>query len=382
MNKTPIEWTHWSSNPLKLRLPDGTLINACVHKSRGCEKCYAEAIVRRWWKKELWGEFPGYTPALLKLGTPVLVEEELQAALRLSDRIARGKADPEQNKLFWNDMTDEYLEFWPDEFLDKLWAVRALTPNLIHQVLTKRPERMAEYCKMFADNATHLNAASAWASEMAHWLCDAGLQEGDGSDEDDTDWLYEQLWKTVRGGYFPNVHLGVSVEDRKTAVERIPLLLQTPAAVRWVSYEPALESVDFLYPATIWPKGPPMCCSGRECGCRGLPIEPPLIWAPNGAHIDWMVVGGESGPGARVFDLAWARSVLSQRREGRFKVFVKQVGAKPILDCPKGEEDSGQFREDGSARYWTIGFIKDSKGGDIDEWPEDLRVREFPEVAR
>src|SRR5438128_6975755 len=94
-------------------------------------------IVKRWWKKE-WGPFPGYTVALLKLGTPVLVKEELEAVIRLSNRIAEGKADPKENKIFWNDMTDEFLEFWPDEFLDRIWAVRALTPNLVHQVLTKR----------------------------------------------------------------------------------------------------------------------------------------------------------------------------------------------------------------------------------------------------
>src|SRR5438128_11087444 len=103
-------------------------------------------IVKRWWKKE-WGPFPGYTVALLKLGTPVLVKEELEAVIRLSNRIAEGKADPKENKIFWNDMTDEYLEFWPDEFLDQIWAVRALTPNLIHQVLTKRIDRTRDYFK-------------------------------------------------------------------------------------------------------------------------------------------------------------------------------------------------------------------------------------------
>jgi protein gp37 len=94
--------------------------------------------------------------------------------------------------------------------------------------------------------------------------------------------------------------------------------------------------------------------------------------------LDWIVVGGESGPKSRPFDLAWARSIVAQCKAANVPVFVKQLGANPILDCPAGEEDQGQFRDDGSARYWTIGFIKDKKGGDINEWPADLQVREWP----
>lgn len=207
MNKTPIEWTDYSVNPFKMRMPDSTLINVCVHKSEGCRFCYAEGIVRRWWKNE-WGEFPGYTAALLKIGTPVLVEKELREVMRLSRRIAEGKADPNENKVFWNDMTDEALEFWPDEFLDKIWAVRALTPNLIHQVLTKRIERIRDWwLDIERDNETGKPCGG----------------------------------RPYYDGKIPllNVWLGVSVENDSES-DRIADLVLTPAAVRFISYEPAL----------------------------------------------------------------------------------------------------------------------------------------------
>jgi protein gp37 len=147
MNKTNIGWTDYSVNPLKMELPDGVRLNVCVHKSEGCRHCYAETLVKRWWNKDEYGDFPGYTAALLKLGKPVIVEKELQAVIRLDQQIAKGRLPKDENKVFWNDMTDEYLDYWPDDLIDQCWAVRALTPNLIHQVLTKRADRLHEYFK-------------------------------------------------------------------------------------------------------------------------------------------------------------------------------------------------------------------------------------------
>ena len=141
--------------------------------------------------------------------------------------------------------------------------------------------------------------------------------------------------------------LGVSVEDQATADERIPLLLQTPATVRWVSYEPALAPVDFS------------------------------PWFSR-AGLDFIVIGGESGPGARPFDLAWARSVIAQCREAGVPVFLKQIGA-----CPFDSDNKWITRGGGVvipvASEWSIHErLRDRKGGDPTEWPEDVRVREFP----
>lgn len=343
MQKTPIEWTDWSVNPFKMRMPDGTLINACIHKSDGCKNCYAEGIVRRYWHKE-WGEFPGYTAALLKLGTPVLVEKELEAVLRLSERIAKGKADPNENKIFWNDMTDEFLDFWPDEFLDKVQAVRALTPNLIHQVLTKRPERMRAYMLEVCSDVEASNRIRRAINDIPSAL---GDRRGA---------LELPLF---------NVWLGTSIEDQRTADQRIPLLLETAAAVRWISAEPLLGAINLHKVRDPNNANLTFDSLSRKGG----------IAFKSGLGLDQVIVGGESGPGARPFDLAWARNIVAQCKTAGVACFVKQLGAKPIdsaLD-PRPVKALPRY-EGGHMEHMLI----DRKGGDPSEWPEDLRVREFP----
>lgn len=310
MNRTPIEWTHWSVNPFKMRMPDGTLINVCVHKSEGCRFCYAEGIVRRWWKKE-WGEFPGYAAALLKIGAPELVEEELLAVLRLNERIKLGKSDPHINRVFWNDMTDEYLEFWPDDFIDKLWAIRALTPNLVHQVLTKRADRLHHY---FKNRFTRHYAAKQAAIftgryDGATGTCDSTICNAEFP--------------------YPNVHLGVSVEDQKTADERIPLLLQTPAVVRWISAEPLLGPVDlkdFMWPLRWrWAAGYNSPEEALAAGAYAEQKRQALVHA-DCRFVDWVVCGGESGPKARPMHPDWARSLRDRCVVAGVPFFFKQWG--------------------------------------------------------
>jgi len=84
-----------------------------------------------------------------------------------------------------------------------------------------------------------------------------------------------------------------------------------------------------------------------------------------GCRLDWIIIGGESGPGARTFDVAWARNTVMQCRDAGVACFVKQLGSKP-----------GQERD--TIGDWHPWLLVDRKGGDMAEWPEDLRVREFP----
>jgi protein gp37 len=316
MNTTPIEWTDYSVNPFKMRMPDGTLINVCIHKSDGCRNCYAEMIVRRWWKKE-WGEFPGYTAALLKMGTPVLVEAELHAVLRLSNRIAEGKADPKENKIFWNDMTDEYLEFWPDEFIDRCFAVRALTPNLIHQVLTKRIDRAAEYFK----GEWHGRVAQILMGQTDKLSSNASLQRAQG-----------RSFGSLTCGdpsrrFLSNVWLGISAEDQKTAEERIPILMHTPAAKTFISAEPLLGPIDLEMlthepdDGGGWTYRHWNALDGSNwCDCQDY-IHPIGTEA-----LSWVIVGGESGPGARPMHPDWARSLRDQCLAAGVPFFFKQWG--------------------------------------------------------
>lgn len=192
---------------------------------------------------------------------------------------------------------------------------------------------------------------------------------------DDTPWLdwllltkRPQNIQDMRFGFRANVWLGVSVEDQQRADERIPHLLNTPAAVRFLSCEPLLGPVDlseWLFcdecrHDDFWGPGAvddPLsnACGGkpwRECRC---------------SRIDWVIVGGESGHNARRCDVAWIRSIVRQCKAAGVACFVKQLGAKSmgfsIRELPHGMKS----------------FV-DSKGGDPAEWPSDLRIREFPQT--
>jgi len=244
-------------------------------------------------------------------------------------------------RVFVNSMSDLFHEALPDEAIDRVFAVMAMCERQTFQILTKRPRGMRDY---FTE--------SDRIYEIEQRMYELG------GPEDAT---------TIIRWPLPNVWLGVSVEDQATADERIPLLLQTPAAVRFVSYEPALGPVSFRWAKwDDWktPDGSRREVVGHLDGMRGL---------------SWVIVGGESGPGARPFDLAWARSVLRQCREAGVPAFIKQLGARPFSFDPidgweplfrdrHGREPSGE---------WVPQF-KSPKGGDPAEWSPDLRVREFP----
>ena len=150
----------------------------------------------------------------------------------------------------------------------------------------------------------------------------------------------------------PSVWVGTTAGTQETAAHRIPLILRVPAQVRFISAEPMLEDVNFR----PW----------LSRGCRFLASDDhDPASCPDEAHyfrgIDWLIIGGESGPGARPFDLEWARRSVGQCRQARVPAFVKQMGARPY----------------DSASPSPIAY-RDSKGGDRSEWPEDLRLQQVP----
>lgn len=154
--------------------------------------------------------------------------------------------------------------------------------------------------------------------------------------------LHEWLGAWIDGDPPANVWLGASVEDQLRADERIPALLAVPAAVRFLSVEPLLGPVHLgllgMLPRDVAP-------------------APTPVWQ----RLHWVIVGGESGRNARLCDLANVRLVVQECRAARVPVFVKQLGARPMC---------------GVAPY----RLRDAKGGDPTEWPEDLRVQQFPEA--
>jgi protein gp37 len=354
VNITPIQWTTFSANPLKYRKADGDVVWACEKCGPGCKNCYAERLSHRYGGVRRAGKWNAATMATL---TPFLDEAELRKMLTAK---TIGGTSVNGSRVFVGDMTDIFGEWVPDALLDQLFAVFALCDGtrsggrlVTFQVLTKRADRLQWY---LSDPETPYRIHSEVVNRVIK-----GWRPYKGS----CDWHPITPWPS------PNVWVGVSVEDQKRADERIPLLLQTQAAVRFISAEPLIGPVN-LY-------------SVPSPGGHGLRVNPlnggwDVPRNVPGEHqqeprLHWVIVGGESGAGARPFDIAWARSIVQQCRAAGVACFVKQLGARPFT--PNAATASPLRRERGSdGNYWLT--LRDSHGGDPSEWPEDLRVRQMP----
>lgn len=239
--KTTIEWTDSTWNPLR-----GTIGKwSCVKVSPGCQFCYAERVNRRFGG-------PDY-----RVGADTVRLDERALTEPLRWKLPR--------RVFVCSMSDLFGEWVPDEWLHRIFAVMALAGGHTYQVLTKRAERMRDY---LADPATPGNVAAAVERQMQR-----------------EPRLTGRTWRDFVGYRvpwpLPNVWVGVSVEDQQRADERIPHLIETPAAVRFLSMEPLLGPVN-LDP-WLWEEAGP-AWAGRN---------------PS-PDIDWVIVGGESGgPNAR-----------------------------------------------------------------------------------
>ena len=261
-DKSKIEWTDSTWNP----------VTGCSKVSPGCENCYAErqAVGRLKGKKG----YPGLPWTKVNAATNVVLHpDRLEIPLRAK----------RPRMYFVNSMSDLFHEEVPNEFLDRVFAVMALTPQHTYQVLTKRAERMWQY---FAPGQYRDLAVVDVALSLQP---DAPLN------------------RSVPEWPLPNVWLGVSVEDQKRADERIPLLLRTHAPVYFISAEPLLGPLDlgFMEPCDHKRQ------SHRDVGC----------WMA----LDWIIVGGESGPRRRAMNLDWARSIRDQCEGARIPFFMKQV---------------------------------------------------------
>ena len=291
-DQTGIEWTDATWNP----------VTGCTKVSPGCDHCYAETFAERW---------RGTSGHHFEQGFDVrLWPDRLGIPLRWK----------KPRRIFVNSMSDLFHESIPDEYITQVFATMALASQHTFQVLTKRHARMRSllrnwrFYETVAECATGLitNTRPLVKEPRDGWT----LRNTPGG-------VMRSQWQPPAWP-LPNVWLGVSTEDQKWADIRIPALLDTPAAVHFLSCEPLIG---------------PVSLKGSQ-----LP--------------GWVIVGGESGPGARPMDTFWARHIVNQCTETGTPVFVKQMG-------------SVWAREHGCA----------GKGGDWDSWPGDLRVREFPAAA-
>jgi protein gp37 len=285
-DRTEIAWTDATWNPVR----------GCAPVSEGCRNCYAARMAHRFsgpgkpyeGLTRLTDHGPKWT------GKVRLVPEVLGQPLRWR----------KPRRIFVNSMADLFHEEVPDEFIDRVSAVAAFCKQHTFLVLTKRSGRMRSHLAALGKSFTRLNAARP---------------EG-----------YALEWRGIPlvTWPLPNLWVGVTAENQARLDERLPDLLATPAACRFVSLEPLLGPVDLEdYLTPIDP-------------CPGWPLGRPAL--------DLAIVGGESGPGARPCRVEWVRSIVEQCRAARVPVFVKQIQ------------------------------IDGRTSKNLDEWPPDLRVREFP----
>lgn len=356
MNRTKIEWSQFTSNPIRaFSLVDPTKKgHHCKKISPGCAHCYSDHL-----QASMYFGLPPFDKQFLNENVGIYLDEnELQRLLK--------RRKPAT--VFLGDMTDIFQEAVPFEWLDKIFAVAALNQNLTLQILTKRAERMREY---FDTSDTYRDDLIAMRAKELHTSVSPFRLPSERV-FDASRVARGERWKIVTWP-LPNVHLGVSVEN-PDYLWRLDHLKETPAAVRFASLEPLLADLgDISSHLRIW-----RC---EECGDAHDHVNP--RWRFNGKDwehhhgypsghlptrswrlLDWVIVGGESGPGARPCEIAWIRSIVAQCRAANVPVFVKQLGSKPYQ----------QYGLAGMLRRFAVS----GKGGDPSEWPDDLRVREMP----
>jgi protein gp37 len=242
----------------------------CTPVSEGCVNCWSIALNKRFKNKP---------------DKPELKEKELEAPLKLRKPARIGVQF--MGDLWHNDV--------PNDYIFKIFDIIRMCPQHIFIVLTKRIERLAKaFSNPLPPNPNKIFSAICGFDEIPWPL--------------------------------PNLYLGVTCENQKTADERIPILLQIPAAVRFLSLEPLLEDIDLKLDY------------GIKTDCYGE-REP--------KYIDWVIVGCESGPKRRPCKLEWVRNIVAQCQSAGVAVFVKQL------------DINGRVKHD------------------INKFPEDLRIQEY-----
>lgn len=284
---TTIEWTQRPGTKGETWNPT----TGCNKLSAGCKHCYAEVMHKR----------------LQAMGQAKYQQDFSAGVVTHADTLSIPLKWKQPRTVFVNSMSDLFHADVPFAFIDQVFAVMALCPQHTFIILTKRPERMAEY--MNTGNARY---------DQRHTVVQTAVDDSESWNnspipEDDHAPL-------IRDWPLPNVWLGTSVEDQATADARILHLLKCPAAVRFLSCEPLLGPVDLkVAPLHQWPNGE--------------------YWLPNKDEADdwkyhmhrmggihWVIAGGESGPKARPMHPDWARSLRDQCKVAGVPFFFKQWG--------------------------------------------------------
>ncbi len=335
-----IEWTDATWNP----------VVGCEKIAQGCKNCYAKTLHDKRHKAFQAGA---------KL--PAQYAQPFETVQLMPERLSQPLKWRKPRRIFVNSVSDLFHESVPFEFIAAVFGVMAACPQHTFQVLTKRPARMREFFEWLS---LAKNRAGDDMDPQLVCADAAGALLGSDNGFD---------WAVADGARWPLKHvwLGTSISTQPDADRNIQEILQCPAAVHFVSAEPLLEDVSLWgeegewlcvhpYPEFDADNGAPYYVGKHDdrtlrCSvCEGQAV------------LDWVIVGGESGPGARPCDVAWIRSIVQQCKAAGVPVFVKQLGSRAMF-TPRAYGGTGGWFD-----------MRDPKGGNPEEWPEDLRVREFP----
>ena len=319
MNWTKIQWTDLSSNPLKYRDNNtGETVWHCVKISPGCANCYSESLATRY------GRGGPFTRTQLQTVTPFIDPKEISRILN----VQKIKKIPVAGKrCFPFDMTDLFGDWVSDDQIDVCFAAFATRKDITFQVLTKRTERLLDYVSnLYRDIASVtvprlLKAAKSFGFDQQFLNANPGPV---------FDTPIQNLW------------LGTSIENVAMMQRRAPLLAKVQAKNRFWSVEPLLEVLDGFADVVRTPVFP------------DLPGLPPEANPQMGRSVDWVILGGESGPGSRPMPEDAILPIVDGCRSAGIPLFVKQLGS--VL---------GRFYGGG-------------KGDVPAHWMENYRVREWP----
>lgn len=314
----------------------------CTRVSPGCQNCYAEELDKRF-GGDHWGAGKDRKRT---------TRANWNKVLRWDDDARKAGT---RRRVFCSSMADWLDSAVPAAWLADLLSLIASTPNLTWMLLTKRPE--------------------SWRIRVTDALADM-----EGCVPHPVGMDLAQAW--LDGDAPANVWVGTTVEDTQR-LKRVPHLARIPVhaeyGIRFLSMEPLLEEVDLdpvlgLQPGNMW----------QECVCAEIdPSDVPCITCEcrtllaNRAGVDWVIVGGESGPGAREFRAEWARRIIRSCRGSGVPVFFKQFGdngsdAENAIASPRVTVPS----EYGS----PVRRLRGHHGADPSEWPESMRIQQVPEV--
>jgi protein gp37 len=294
VSQTSISWTNCVWNP----------ITGCSTASAGCRNCYASRLAGR---LALMGQAVKYGGLTNKINGKIVWTGDVRLS---ADTLLTPLSWRKPKLIFVNSMSDWAHKRMPKAWRDQILAVAALAPQHVFQALTKRAGIARDYLN---DPKT----PGRVEAEMRNIATRQGMEPP------------TLVWP------LPNWWSGVSVENQEAADERLPIVGETCAAVRFASVEPMLGPVQL----------------GKNADC-----------------LEWLICGGESGPGARPFAVEWADTLVKECQQQAIAVFVKQLGKRPTFNGA----DLVILNESGR---------KDGHGGEPEAWPAELQhlnVREFP----